>query len=329
MSGDVLVRSTWHATKMPGHDSPYDVAHIKVYYPATSDGTDDEKQSGEMAADLSRGPLPVVLFASGVNVSQDAYRWLAIELVEAGFAVVTYDYVGELAPGYVGISPGVDFAALTPDAYGNKPVCDAFQPILDTVARLNTQAAFADLFDLSRVAFGGHSAGGTVALQSARRSLFPGLRAVFAYAGHTVASSMLRAYPPGTVLECAPDVAALLMSGSEDGVFRASAGKYGDHGADPVAATFDLGIPASNTDAWLVQFKGANHFAIGTNEDSTAARGFLDGVSGMPPAQTRETLVDVVTAFLNTAFQSAATAPSRLEDIEAGPPPTIALIRRR
>ena len=77
----VLVRSTWHAAKVPGHDSPYDVAHLKVYYPATADSSDDAKQSGEMAADLSAGPLPVVVFASGVNCSQDAYRWLAIELV--------------------------------------------------------------------------------------------------------------------------------------------------------------------------------------------------------------------------------------------------------
>ena len=326
---ETLVRSTWHAAMVPGHASPYDVAHLKVYYPATADATDDARQHGEMAADLSRGPLPVVLFASGVNVSQDAYRWLAIELVQAGFAVVTYDYVGELAPGYVGISPGLDFSALTPETYGTRPTCDVLQPVLDTVARLNTQAAFAGLFDLTRVAFGGHSAGGTVALQSARRALFPGLRAVFSYAGHTVASSMLRVYEPGTVLEAAPDVAALLMSGTEDGVFAASAGKYGADGADPVAATFARGIPAGNPDAWLVQLKGANHFAIGTNEDPTAARGFLDGVPGVPPEQTRETLSTTVAAFLRASMLDDASARAELENLETDPPTTIAVIRRR
>ena len=81
---ETLVRSTWHAAKVHGHDSPYDVAHVKVYYPATAEVSEDVRQNGEMAADLSAGPLPVVLFASGVNVSQDAYRWLAIELVQAG-----------------------------------------------------------------------------------------------------------------------------------------------------------------------------------------------------------------------------------------------------
>ncbi len=86
---EILVRSTWHAAKVPGHESPYDVAHVKVYYPATADSSDDAKQSGEMAADLAAGPLPVVVFASGVNCSQDAYRWLAIDLVKAGFVAVS------------------------------------------------------------------------------------------------------------------------------------------------------------------------------------------------------------------------------------------------
>lgn len=329
---EVLVRSTWHAAKVPGRDSPYDVAHLKIYYPATADVTDDAKQSGEMAADLTRGPLPVVLFASGVNCSQDAYRWLAIELVRAGFVAVTYDYVGELAPGHVGISPGIDFAALMPDTYGTRPTSDVFQPVLDTLARLNTTVAFADLFDLNRVAFGGHSAGGTVALQSARRSLFPGLRAVFSYAGHTVVSSMLRMYPPGTVLETAPDVASLLMSGEEDGVFKASAGKYGAHGEDPVSVTFDQGIPEARIPAatsWLVRFKGANHFAIGTHEDPTGARGFLDGVATVPPEATRETLVEVVTNFLRATLNQDEFARDRLDGIEVGPPATISLIKHR
>ena len=329
---EILVRSTWHAAKVPGHDSPYDVAHLKVYYPATEDATEDAKQSGEMAADLAAGPLPVVVFASGVNCSQDAYRWLAIELVKAGFVAVTYDYVGELVPGHVGISPGLDFSALSPDVYGTKPTCDVFQPVLDTLARLNTTAAFADLFDLNRVAFGGHSAGGTVALQSARRDLFPGLRAVFSYAGHTVASSMLRVYEPGTVLEAAPDVASLLMSGEEDGVFKASAGKYGAHGADPVTVTFEQGVPAARVPeatSWLARFKGANHFAIGTHEDPTGARGFLDGVATVPPEETRETLVGLVTEFLRSALNRDEVARARLEDLEASPPPTISLIRHR
>ena len=52
------------------------------------------------------------------------------------------------------------------------------------------------------------TAGGTVALQSARTSLVPGLRAVFTYASHTMTSAMLPGYPAGTVLAFAPFRAA-------------------------------------------------------------------------------------------------------------------------
>src|SRR5262249_43978476 len=130
-------------------------------------------------------------------------------------------------------------------------------------------------------------------------------------------------------LEAAPDVPALLMSGTEDGVFAASAAKYGADGADPVAATFDRGLPGGRHDSWLVQLKGANHFPIGTHEDPTAARGFLDGVASVPPEQTRETLITVLAAFLHASLSGEPDARAQLEQLETDPPPTIAVIRRR
>ena len=58
--GQVLVRSTWHAVRVPGHASPHDVAHVKVFYPASAEGTDDETQHGELPADRSHGRHRVV-----------------------------------------------------------------------------------------------------------------------------------------------------------------------------------------------------------------------------------------------------------------------------
>ena len=51
----VLVRSTWHAVAVPGRESPYDVAHYKLYYPAIADGSEESSASGELPPDRSGG----------------------------------------------------------------------------------------------------------------------------------------------------------------------------------------------------------------------------------------------------------------------------------
>jgi dienelactone hydrolase len=329
---DVLVRSTRHAVALPGRPSPHDVAHLKLYYPATDDPSEHAAASGEMAPDLSRGRLPVVLFLSGINVAQESYRWLAVELVRSGHVVVTYDHVGQLMPGLVGLSPSVDLGALAPDVYGTRPTCDALVPILDELRALDADGPLAGLFDLDRVALGGHSAGGTVALQSASSALVPGLRAVFSYAGHTMTSAMVPGYEAGTVLPAATDVAALLVYGTEDGVIASSAARYGADSperANPVRATFDHGVPGGRDDAYLVELAGANHFAIGEPEDPTASRGFLDGHAQVDPGESRETLGTFVSTFLRAHLKGEPTAVEELRRLVANPPPTISLVARR
>lgn len=329
---DVLVRSTRHAVALPGRPSPHDVAQLKVYYPAVDDPSEHASASGEMAADLSRGPRPVVLFLSGINVAQESYRWLAVELVRSGCVVVTYDHVGQLMPGLVGLSPSVDLGALAPEVYGTRPTCDALLPILEALRGLHADGPLAGLFDLDRVALGGHSAGGTVALQSARTSLVPGLRAVFSYAGHTMTSAMVPGYEAGTVLPAATDVAALLVYGTEDGVIAASAARYGEDSperANPVRATFEQGVPGGHDDAFLVELAGANHFAIGEPEDPTASRGFLDGHARIDPGESRETLGMLVSTFLRAHLAQDSSADEALARLVASPPTTISLAARR
>ncbi|WP_405182851.1 alpha/beta hydrolase [Nocardia sp. NBC_01377] len=112
-----IIRSLWWSVRTDG-TAPFDTAHLKVYYPAEVRGDDAERLTGVFGADPANAPYPVVLFLSGVNVGQDAYRRFATAIAENGFVVVTFDRVAELFGGQFGLTPGVDLAAARPDTYG-------------------------------------------------------------------------------------------------------------------------------------------------------------------------------------------------------------------
>ncbi|MCC5578390.1 alpha/beta hydrolase [Microtetraspora sp. AC03309] len=276
-----LVRSLWWAARTGGRP-PFDTAHLKVYYPATAHGDDAERLAGVFPPAPDGMPYPVVLFLSGINVGQDAYRRLACLLAAGGFAVVTFDQVAELFGGQYGLTPGVDVDAATPRTYGTRPTCPAIPALLDALARLNETGPLKGALDLDRVALGGHSAGGTVALQSAR--FFPQVKAVFAWGTHTMAATML-GWPAGTVLPAQVTCPVLLGAGGNDGVVDGSADRYGEDPAtrrDPVTRTFEEALPESpgsvrGGDHLLAVYEGANHFAIADPVDPTVARAFLDG----------------------------------------------------
>jgi dienelactone hydrolase len=327
---DYLVRSLWDAVKVDGLEAPYDTAHLRIYYAATNPNTLEVDMSGIMPA-AQRSPAPVVLFLGGVNIGQDSLRWLMINLVEAGYVCVTFDLVGEQMPGFYGTTPGLDLSALQAGVYGTRPPSIAIQPILDRLAVLNAEGTLAGVMDLDRLVLGGHSGGGTVALESARRTYFPSLRAVVAYAAHTVPAQVL-GHPDGTVLECASDIPALLMAGTEDGTMKRSAARYpGQDPAtfNPIIMTFEQGIPAGRNDAWFVQWEGANHFGMGYPLDPTCARGFLDSEPTTDPTQTRADLTALVVDFLNAYVRADVGAATALEKFQIDPPSTVKEVRRR
>jgi len=325
-----LVRSLWDAVTVDGLEPPYNTAHLRIYYKATNPNTHEVDMSGIMPA-AEQPPAPVVLFLGGVNIGQDSLRWLMIRLVEAGYVAVTFDLVGEQMPGFYGTTPGLDLSALQADTYGTRSPSLAIQPILDRLSVLNTEGTLAGVMDLDRMALGGHSGGGTVALESSRRSYFPALRAVVAYAAHTVPAAVL-GHPEGTVLESATDVAALVMAGTEDGTMKRSAARYpGQDPAkfNPIVMTFEQGIPGGRDDAWYVLWEGANHFGMGYPLDPTCARGFLDSTATTDPAVTRDHLVEVVVDFLDTYVRDDPNAAAALEKFQISPPPTVREVRRR
>ncbi|WP_084472450.1 alpha/beta hydrolase family protein [Nocardia alba] len=305
-----MIRSLWWSVRTDG-TAPFDTAHLKVYYPAVATGDDAERLTGVFGPDPAGAPYPVVLFMSGVNVGQEAYRRFAVAIAEAGFVVVTVDRVGELFGGLRGLTPGVELDAARPDAYGTRPTCPAIGAILASLAELAELAPLRGALDLDRVALGGHSAGGTVVLQSAR--YFPGVRAVFAWGAHNMVATML-GWEPGTVLPAQVACPVLLGVGTNDGVIQGSADRYGEDGAnrpDPVRRTFDEALPEGAN--LLAIIKGANHFGI-ADADPTAARAFLDGpaeTDALPP------FAALTATFLHTHLSGRPHAEVELAGFEA------------
>lgn len=290
-----MIRALFHATTIPGAAPPHHALHLKVYYPAAPTDSEAERMTGVIPADKSAAPLPIVIFFNGINVGVESYQWLAVRLAAAPAVVVLYSHIAETLPGVVGLTPGIDLSRVRPEGYGRGATCPAVQPILDALAQLHHAPAgpLSGALDLNRVILGGHSAGGTVALQNGQ--FFDQVTAIFAYAGHTMAATLL-GYAPGTVLAVG-DKSVLLMRGDRDGVIAASRGRYAtaEDAPDPVAKTFDEGCrPAAGQRAYDVLIPGANHFSIAHPLDETTGRFFLD----WPMTRSAETIRDQIAGLI-------------------------------
>lgn len=324
------VRSLWWACRVPGLKEPFDTAHLRIFYPARATGSDTERLTGVVAADADQGPFPVVVLLPGINVPADSYRWLAVLLAARGFVTVTPELVGELFAGNHGVTPGIDLEACGPASYGTRATTPLIGAVLGALTELAPASPLAGLLDTTRVVVGGHSAGGTVALQSAAH--VPGLRGVFTYGAHTLVATAL-GHPPGTVLPVGGGTPVLLMSGEHDGVISASADRYGPQAAagdDPVARTFhDALADAEGAHAW-VKVAAAGHFAICDPVDPTSARGFLE-TSRTPESDARALIGALATAFCTAALPAR---PSRADTgafaaLLAPPHPGLVSVLRR
>ena len=311
-----MIRALFHAATLPNANAPYNVLHLKIYYPAapTPSGSDAERMSGVIPADKTSAPMAVVIFFNGINVGIESYHWLAVKLAEANLVVVMYTHVAETLPNVIGLTPSIDLARVKPDTYGSGPTCPAIQPILDSLAKLNDdeKSPLHQSLNLDNIILGGHSAGGTVALQNGQ--FFEQVKAIFAYAGHTMASTML-GFAPGTVLKIASK-RTLLMRGDRDGVIAASRVRYGtdEQSPDPVEKTFDEAYQASagrEAGAYDVLIEGANHFAVAHPLDETTGRFFLDKEMTRPAEEIREQIAELVTAFLKKKDVSEKNAVVR------------------
>lgn len=317
-----MIRALFRAVAVPGHGQPHESLFTKIYYPALYGATPFENNTGNLPAARNGAPYPVAILMPGVNVGPEAYGWLATALAEAGVVTVLYGRIIEEMPGLVTLSPGFDFEALAPAAFGARPSANVLAPLLDDLARQNAAGPLAGLLDLDRVLLGGHSAGGSAALLNARPDWFAGVRAVFAYGAHSKASTAM-GYPPDTLLPLPAQVPALLLGGSEDGVIAASSFRYGGDGAatpdatGPVLRTFREAIGSARGDSYLAIVRGANHFSLAWPQDTATGRPFLDWPATRPDAELRGDLARLIALFARAHLLGDAGARAALGELLA------------
>jgi dienelactone hydrolase len=327
----MLVRTHRTAVRVPGTAAPLDTVHITMRHPALPASNDVERMSGMLAADPAGAPYPVVIVLPGINVASVGYLDLAVALARAGMVVVTFDWVAELFPGQVGLTPGVDLSAVGPDTYGSKPTTPALAAVLEAIAQAHEVGPLAGLLDLDNIGLFGHSAGGTVALQSARTAWFPQVRAVATYGSHTMASQQL-GHAPGTLLLAQVEAPVLLVGGTADGVVAASAIRYGEEagaaGHDPIERTWAEALPAT-TEAWLVRLADAGHMLPAAPGDPTSARGFLESPPVADQDHLREVLFDLLVTFFAATLGDDHQAKAARDRWLGHHQPEIADVRRR
>lgn len=279
MAMKITVRAVYRAAKVPKRRAPYDNLTLKLHYPCRYGDSFEERDTGFVPADSARSPFPVVILMPGINISSDAYGWLARKLAQAGFLAVTYSWVTVEMGGSASLSPGVDMDSLRPENYGRAPSCPPLPAILGDLAAAHQRGLLAGHVDLDRVVLGGHSAGGSMALLNANAKWFPALRGAFAYAAHTAGNVRL-GWPPDSFMPLADDLPLLLMGGTRDGVIAASGHRYGQQGAATASAaierTFATAVGGARGDRYLLIVKGANHFALAWPTDKTTGRAYLD-----------------------------------------------------
>jgi dienelactone hydrolase len=307
-----LVHWIHRAVRIDGAPEPYDTAHVSIYYPA-GDG-ERVDPVGTRPVDTSHGRLPLVILLPGMNTELTYYRWLAMGLARRGFVVMTSSLVSEVPPHTYGITPGVDISAVTPDTFGSKPVGRAIAGLLRLATAQNADGVLTGAIDLDNVALVGHSAGGTVALESANAKFFPEIKAVVSYASHTMASTVF-GWPPGSLLPLSGDAAVMIFSANRDGLVAASAKWYGKEGeqVDPIAMTFDT-LPATERSAgsWFIELDGANHFSILQPQDFFWPRADEDWDATLDPATTERFIEEAVGLFLRQHLRADDAAGTAL-----------------
>ncbi len=324
------VRAFFESARVENTSAPYDTIHLKVFYPTQIADNSQKKNLSAVAADPQYSPFKVVVFFSGFNCDAHLYQWLAVKLARQGLVVVTFSWVAENIPGLVSITPGVDLSALTPDTYGTAPTASALPTILAALERLQAKGVLAGMLDLERVILGGHSAGGRVAIESARSQFFPQVVAAFAYGAHT-AAAIQSGYQPNTILPLPDSMPLLLIGGTCDGVIANNGSIYGVTWAKattPVRRTFDEAIVGGRNDSYLLLIEGANHFSITHPFDSTT-NVFSDFQPTQPAEQLQNLISETIGLFIDAHVCHKATAVKELDRLLTSKNPIIESFERK
>ena len=323
-------RAVYRAAKVPGRPAPYDNLTLKLHYPSRYGDSFNERDTGFVPPDDSRAPFPVVIFMPGINISPESYGWVARRLASAGFLTVTYGWVTVEVADRASLSPGVDIDSLRPENYGSAPSCPPLPAILDDLADAARHGLLAGCLDLDRVVFGGHSAGGSMALLNANGRWFPALRGAFAYAAHTAGNVGL-GWAQDSFMPLSGELPLLLMGGSRDGVIAASGHRYGTQGdaSAAIERTFARAVPGERGDRYLLIAEGANHFAFAWPRDKSTGRAYLDGKAARGKRRVRRFLGDATVAFCRYACHADAAAAGALRRLCDPAHPLAAVAERK
>ena len=328
----IKVRAIYRSTAVAGFNAPYDNLALKIYYPCQYSDSFDERNTGFIPADPARAPFPVIIIMPGINLSHEAYAWLAKRLAESGLVVVTYSWVTMELGDMISISPGVALDQLTREHYGKKPSCPAIAAVLSELKHVQEKSVLAGLLDLDRVILGGHSAGGTMALLNARPEWFASVRGAFSYAAHTAANVQL-GWEEDSIMPLSGDLPLLIIGGSRDGVIASSSHRYGDESdsspTERVERTFHEGISGTRNDRYLLIVEGANHFSLAWPKDSSTGRPFLDGKVKGSGKQIRKYLAGVITSFCEYVFSGDAGSAEALQGLCSTDHPLVRLVEHK
>ena len=306
------VKSFWKAIEVEEAQSPYNTIHLKVFYPGEA-GDRNPFSNAPAARDLA--PFPVVIFFNGFNCSLAVYQWLAVELAACGLVVVLFDWLVNTDKASI-ITPGVDRAAFSREAYGSVPSASALPLLLTELDNLQSNGVLSGLLDLQKIILGGHSAGGRLALENAEPKFFAGVIGAFSYGAHSAAPMQL-GYDAGTIMPLPDLLPMLIIGGTEDGVIAENSKIYGveqwQTPATPVIRTFREAIKRHN-DSYLIIMEGANHFAIADSPDPTLSVAANDFASTQPEAEIRSLMASIIGSFINT-FVLERSAKAEFEQL--------------
>ncbi len=314
----IAVRAFYRAAKVAARVAPYDNLTLKIHYPSKYGNTFQERDTGFIPPDETHAPFPVVIVMPGINISLEAYGWIAGALARAGFIAVTYNWVTIEIGDLVSASPGLTLQALHRDHYGNQPSCPALPAILDELKQVQRNSLLAGHLDLDRLVLGGHSAGGTMALVNANSDWYPGVRGAFTFAAHTAGNPRL-GWPEQSIMPLAGNLPLLVMGGNRDGVIAGSSYRYSNTGqsaADtPVERTFREGVAGDGDGRYLLIVEGANHFSFAWPRDPTTGRAYLDRPAAGDGRRMRAYMAELIVNFCRRACIGDAASITAMETL--------------